>query len=152
MVDRVVDGNNLATDIEGVRDEDGFRQNMTDGFGNRRFTVAGRTVKEHRCPGTDRRSQATEHVLADDKLRKGRVYDVIIHLDVADRLILDHDPIVLQDNRCRADIAADFQQLPGEFFAVAGDDEIEGGFDKLARPADFNEFFAAQQFDHFVQN
>ena len=72
--DLVIDGieqpDDVAFDLDRVRDGDVAVEQVVDGLRDDGLAVAGRAVDEHRVAGIDRRSELVEDLVADDEMRE----------------------------------------------------------------------------------
>ena len=71
MVDRIEHPDDVALNLERMRNGDLAVEQVANGLRDDRLAIARRAVDEHRVAGIDRRSELVEHPIADHEVGKG---------------------------------------------------------------------------------
>ena len=85
MVDRVVQRDGLAIDVDRVRQIHVAAERPAHALGDDRLAVSGRPVQEDRFSGVDGGAKLVEHVVFDDQMREAAAQPLAI--DVAPRCL-----------------------------------------------------------------
>ena len=113
MQGRVVDPDDLAGDLDGVRDVDDILEDLRDAGRQRRLAIARRPEQQDAAPGIDRRQQLADVMVRDDEPLEAPPQALGIELLVADALGLDLLVIRHQRNRRRAEVEVLLERFLG---------------------------------------
>ena len=91
MDGRVVDGDDLAIDFNGVRDPHRiFGEHPRENLGNGGFTGSGGAVKEDGAARVEGGAELAEQFRVDDQVAEGALDFVVVHFDVLHALLAGH--------------------------------------------------------------
>ena len=109
----VVDPDDLAGDLDGVRDVDDVLEDLPNAGRQRRLAIARRSEQQNAAAGVDRWEQLADVMLRDDEPLEAPPQAFGIDLLVADALLLNLILIRHQRNRRRAEVKVLLERLLG---------------------------------------